>query len=46
MNKLNTKKTPYLITDSKFVAKIYFNLIYKEILQIENLCLTKVNFKK
>ena len=37
MNKFNNKKIPYSITDSKFVTKIYFNWIYKKILEIGNL---------
>ena len=37
MKKFDTKTIPYSITDSKFVTKIYFNWIYKKILQIGNL---------
>lgn len=37
MENLNLKKIPYSITNSKFLTKIYFEWVYKKVLDIGNL---------
>ena len=34
---INFKKIPYSITNSKFITKIYFDWIYKKIIEVGNL---------
>tara|TARA_B100000401_G_scaffold428679_1_gene361532 strand:- start:1030 stop:1575 length:546 start_codon:yes stop_codon:yes gene_type:complete len=37
MKNLNLNKIPYSITNSKFITKIYFDWIYKKIIEVGNL---------